>query len=127
MRDPLALNGISRPRSSGLPGGGIAMQSPQFPLQHPATRTVGPAVWPQREPLLDADDARRQHRLRQSPRRPCGCPRQPPCDDCTRPGVPGTIDSGGLADFYESLGDNGRRKAFHHVLRAAVDWGTRSS
>ena len=39
-----------------------------------------------------------------------------------RLGVPGTIDFGGLADVYESLGDNGRRKAFHHVLRAAVDW-----
>jgi pimeloyl-ACP methyl ester carboxylesterase len=37
-------------------------------------------------------------------------------------GLPGTVDFQGLAEVYEALGSAPRRRAFHHVLQAAIDW-----
>ncbi len=126
MRDLMALNGITSATVVGHSlGGGIAMQ---FAYQFPQStqrlvlvgsgglgRSVNPllraitmpggstalkavAVAPVRRPTVAA--MRGLHRL----------------------ALPGTIDFGGMAEVYEALGDPGRRRAFHHVLSAAVDW-----
>ena len=41
---------------------------------------------------------------------------------CIHSPSPAQSTSRALAQVYDSLGDRGRRRAFHHVLRAAVDW-----
>ena len=126
VRDLLALNGISSATIVGHSlGGGIAMQfAYKFPrstqrLVLVGSGGLGRSVNPLLRTLTMPGGSTALKAVTTPPVR---VPAAAAMRQLHRLGVPGTIDFGGLADVYESLGDNGRRKAFHHVLRAAVDW-----
>jgi pimeloyl-ACP methyl ester carboxylesterase len=126
MRDLLALNGITSVTVVGHSlGGGIAMQfAYQFPqwtqrLVLVSSGGLGRSVNPLLRSLTAPGSSLALKGAAQAPLRV-------PVTKLMRlahtVGLPGTIDFSGLADVYDALGDDGRRRAFQHVLRAAVDW-----
>ncbi len=126
VRDLLALNGITSATVVGHSlGGGIAMQ---FAYQFPQStqrlvlvgsgglgRTVNPLL---RAMTLPGGSTA----LKTVAQPPVRIPAAAAMRALHSLGAPGAIDFAGLAQVYDSLGDRGRRRAFHHVLRAAVDW-----
>ncbi len=126
VRDLLALNGISSATIVGHSlGGGIAMQfAYQFPRSTQRLVLVGSGgLGRSVNPLLRAITMPGGSTALKAVTTP---PVRVPAAAAMRRlhdlGLPGTIDFGGLADVYESLGRSDRRRAFHHVLSAAVDW-----
>lgn len=126
VRDLLAINGITSATIVGHSlGGGIAMQfAYQFPQRTQRLVLVGTGgLGRSVNPLLRAltlPGGNTALKISSTPvfRKPAAAAMRA----LHASGVPGTIDFKGLADVYESLGRADRRRAFHHVLRAAVDW-----
>ena len=126
VRDLLALNGITSATILGHSlGGGIAMQfAYQFPQRTQRLVLVGSGgLGRSVNPLLRAITAPGGSTvLKAVAAAPVRRPAVATMRGMHRLGVPGTIDFAGMAEVYEALGSPGRRRAFHHVLRAAVDW-----
>jgi pimeloyl-ACP methyl ester carboxylesterase len=126
VRDLLAINGVTSATVVGHSlGGGIAMQfAYQFPQRTQRLVLVGTGgLGRSVNPLLRAitlPGGNTALKLSTVPalRRPATAAMR----TLHASGLPGTVDFKGLADVYESLGRADRRRAFHHVLRAAVDW-----
>lgn len=125
VRDLLALNGISKATVVGHSlGGGIAMQ---FAYQFPQSterlvlvgsgglgKTVNPVLR-----ALTAPGGNAALKILGEP--PLRLPAVAALRLLHATHAPGTIDLEGVAEVLDALGNRGRRKAFHHVLRAAVD------
>lgn len=126
VRDLLALHGITSVTVVGHSlGGGIAMQfAYQFPqwtqrLVLVSSGGLGRSVNPLLRTLTTPASS---GALKAAAQPPIRIPVVGLMRLAHSLGAPGAVDFGGLADVYDSLGDNGRRRAFQHVLRAAVDW-----
>ena len=126
IRDLLALNGITSATIVGHSlGGGIAMQfAYQFPQRTQRLVLVGSGgLGRSVNPLLRAITMPGgSTALKAVATAPVRRPAVAAMRGLHRLAVPGTIDIAGMAEVYEALGNPGRRRAFHHVLRAAVDW-----
>jgi pimeloyl-ACP methyl ester carboxylesterase len=126
VRDLLAMHGISSATVVGHSlGGGIAMQfAYQFPQSTQRLVLVGSGgLGRSVNPLLRAITLPGGNTaLKAVAQPPVRIPAKAAMRALHSLRVPGTIDFNGLADVYDSLGDKNRRRAFHHVLRAAVDW-----
>lgn len=126
LRDLLALHGISSATVVGHSlGGGIAMQ---FAYQYPQNtqrlvlvgsgglgRTVNPLL---RAMTMPGGSTALKAFTTPAVRVPSVAALR----GLHSLGLPGSIDFAGMADVYDALGDGPRRRAFHHVLQAAVDW-----
>ncbi|MEZ5185194.1 MAG: alpha/beta fold hydrolase [Candidatus Nanopelagicales bacterium] len=126
VRDLLALHGITSATVVGHSlGGGIAMQfAYQFPqrtqrLVLVSSGGLGRTVNPLLRGLTMPGSSIALKALVQPPIR---IPAATIMRLAHSLGAPGTVDFNGLAEVYDSLGKNERRRAFQHVLRAAVDW-----
>ncbi len=126
LRDLLALNGIRSATIVGNSlGGGIAMQfAYQFPQSTERLVLVGSGgLGRSVNPLLrgltmpGGDIA-----LKAATLPPVRIPAAAVMRKLHATGLPGTVDLQGLAEVYSALGRTDRRRAFHHVLQAAVDW-----
>ncbi len=126
LRDLLALNGISSATIVGNSlGGGIAMQfAYQFPQRTERMvlvgsgglgRTVNPLL---RGMTMPGGSLA----LKAATLPPVRVPAVAALRKLHTTGLPGTVDFQGISEVYDALGDTGRRRAFHHVLQAAVDW-----
>lgn len=126
VRDLLAIHGIRSATIVGHSlGGGIAMQfAYQFPqstqrLVLVGSGGLGKSVHPVMRAMTMPGGNTALKLLGEAPLR---LPAIAALRLLHRTGAPGTIDFDGAAEVLDSLGDRGRRRAFHHVLRAAVDW-----
>ncbi len=126
VRDLLAVNGISSATIVGHSlGGGIAMQyAYQFPqstqrLVLVGSGGLGKSVHPMMRVMTAPGGDAALKLLTQPPLR---IPVVAALQALHSTNAPGTVDLAGIAEVLDSLGQRGRRKAFHHVLRAAVDW-----
>lgn len=126
LRDLLAVNGITSATIVGNSlGGGIAMQfAYQFPQRTERLVLVGSGgLGRSVNPLLRALTLPGGNTaLKAATQAPVRKPVALAMRQLHASGLPLTTDFKGLSEVYEALGDNRRRRAFHHVLRAAVDW-----
>lgn len=126
LRDLLAVNGIPSATIVGNSlGGGIAMQfAYQFPqrterLVLVSSGGLGRSVNPLLRALTLPGGNTALKAVTQAPVR---LPIAAAMRQLHGTNLPLTADFKGLAEVYDALGNTRRRRAFHHVLRAAVDW-----
>lgn len=126
VRDLLAINGIRSATVIGNSlGGGIAMQfAYQFPQWTERLVLVGSGgLGRSVSPLLRALTMPGGNvALKTVTLPPVRIPAAALMRRLHDAGIRGTTDFKGLAEVYDALGNTPRRRAFHHVLQAAVDW-----
>ncbi|MFN8129521.1 MAG: alpha/beta fold hydrolase [Candidatus Nanopelagicales bacterium] len=126
VRDLLAINGIQSATVIGNSlGGGIAMQfAYQFPQWTERLVLVGSGgLGRSVSPLLRALTMPGGNvALKTVTLPPVRIPAAALMRRLHDAGIRGTTDFKGLAEVYDALGNTPRRRAFHHVLQAAVDW-----
>lgn len=126
LRDLLALNGIASATIVGNSlGGGIAMQfAYQFPQLTERLVLVGSGgLGRSVNPLLRGLTLPGGNvALKAATLPPVRFPASRIMRALHDTGFRGTVDLKGLAEVYDGLAANSRRRAFHHVLLAAVDW-----
>ena len=125
VRDLLAINGIQSATVIGNSlGGGIAMQfAYQFPQWTERLVLVGSGgLGRSVSPLLRALTMPGGNvALKTVTLPPVRIPAAALMRRLHDAGIRGTTDFKGLAEVYDALGNTPRRRAFHHVLQAAVD------
>lgn len=126
VRDLLAVQGITSATVVGNSlGGGIAMQfAYQFPQRTERLVLVGSGgLGRSVNPLLRTLTMPGGYAgLKVATQPAVRVPATALIRQLHKTGLPYTVDFKGLAEVYDGLGDKSRRQAFHHVLRAAVDW-----